>query len=257
MQKLSKQEKKELKILHNKETRKEKRKRSHLLKRQKRSTFLSSLSDEAREDFIKKEHEVQSLMIQETMRVSQEGIPLIFDFSYCELMTSVELGSLQSQISASVGFLRKQHPQYFSLFCSNVPSAMTEKLSRRGCQKWQVQVFEEDLAKIPPVQGKNLIYLSPEGEEPLVSIDSQAVYVIGGLVDRTIQSCQSFARGKALGVKIMRLPLQEHGTGLIKPERRVFNINTVVSFIHFLASGKSCEEAFLMSIPKRWTLIGS
>lgn len=254
MQKLTKQEKKQLKIKYHQETRKEKRKRSHLNKKLKRNAFVASLSEEDRERFYKKEQETLALIDQESQRASESGIPLIFDFSYCSKMTSVEIGSLQSQISDSVGFLRKQNPQYFSLICSNVPTELTEKLSKRGSKKWHLRVHEEDLTALDIVRDRTIVYLSPEGAEPLLSVDESCVYVIGGLVDRTIQSSLSYSRGQSLGVLTKRLPIAEHGFSIIKPERRVFNINTVVAFLHHLASGKSCEESFLLSIPKRWTL---
>jgi tRNA (guanine9-N1)-methyltransferase len=116
-------------------------------------------------------------------------------------------------------------------------------------------VFEQDLKDLPCVEQKPIIYLSPEGSEPLMEVDKNAVYVIGGLVDRTIQSCKSFKRGQELGARVLRLPISECGSKVVRPERRVFNVNTVVEFLHYLASGKTGEEAFVLSIPKRWTLL--
>lgn len=257
MQRLTKQEKKELKIKHHQETRKEKRKRSHLNRKLKRNDFLSQLSEAEKLEYFELEKQKKDSIFSESQRAASEGIPLIFDLSYLNIMTSVEIGSLQSQISASVGFLRQQNPQFFSLICSNVTTELNEKISRRGSKKWFLQVFEQDLRDLPCVQNKQIIYLSPEGNEPLLEVDKNAAYVIGGLVDRTIQSSRSFQRGQELGVKVLRLPIHEHGSKVIKPERRVFNINTIVEFLHYLASGKSCEEAFVLSIPKRWTLLTS
>lgn len=257
MQRLSKQEKRELKAKHNQETRKEKRKRSNLKKRAKRNAHLSQLSEAEKVEFFELEKQKNDSIFSESQRASSEGIPLIFDLSYLSIMTSVEIGSLQSQISSSVGFLRQQTPQYFSLICSNVSAELKEKISRRGSKKWFLQVFEQDLKDLPCAENKQIIYLSPEGSEPLLEIDKNAVYVIGGLVDRTIQSCRSFQRGQELGARVLRLPLTEHGSEIVRPERRVFNVNTIVEFLHYLAAGKSCEEAFVLSIPKRWTLLAS
>lgn len=257
MQRLSKQEKKQLKVKHHQETRKEKRKRSHINKRAKRSLMLSEMTEEQKTQFYESEKSQNLAIFEESQKAALEGIPLIFDLSYCNIMTSVEIGSLQSQISASVGFLRQQNPQFFSLMCSNASGELKEKLTKRGSKKWFLQVFEEDLQNIPNLKDKPIIYLSPEGNEPLLEIDQKAVYVIGGLVDRTIQSSKSFARGGEIGAKVLRLPILEHGAGILRPERRVFNVNTVVEFLHFLAAGKTCEEAFLSSIPKRWTLLAS
>lgn len=135
MQRLTKQEKKLKKFRYMQETRKAKRKRAHLQKKVKRNMMLGEMTVEERKDFIAKEREQEDLIKTECDRVSQVGIPLIFDLSYCSLMKSVEIGSLQSQISDSVGFLRKQCPQFFKLICCNVSDEIAEKISKRGAKK--------------------------------------------------------------------------------------------------------------------------
>ena len=55
-----------------------------------------------------------------------------------------------------------------------------------------------------------LVYLSPDADEILDTIDTFKVYVIGGLVDRSIAKNQSLNRATALGVQCVRLPLAEY-----------------------------------------------
>ncbi|OMJ86075.1 hypothetical protein SteCoe_12513 [Stentor coeruleus] len=252
MQRMTKQEKKLLKFKVNQENRKEKRKRQHQAKRVKRNQMLGEMSDEERKAYIAQERAAEQAIKTESDRVSQSGIPLIFDFSYYPMMTSVEAGSLQSQISGSVGFLRKQNPQYFKLLCSNVPEGLVEKLLKRGAKSWNVQVTQQDIKDIPDLIDKKIIYLSPDADEPLLEVPENCAFVIGGLVDRTIRSLQSLHRAGNLGVDVKRLPIKEHANNLIKPERRVFNIDTVVQVLHWLAAGVEAKEALIKSIPKRW-----
>ena len=127
---LTKQEKRLKKFQHMQEARKEKRKRAHSSKKHRRNEMLGEMSTEERKQFITEERAAEELMKIECNRISEVGIPLIFDLSYCSLMTSVELGSLQSQISDSVGFLRKQIPQYFKLLCSNATEEISQKLRK-------------------------------------------------------------------------------------------------------------------------------
>ena len=55
-----------------------------------------------------------------------------------------------------------------------------------------------------------LVYFSPDAEEALDAIDSSKVYVIGGLVDRSIAKNQSLNRANSMGVRCVRLPLAEY-----------------------------------------------
>ena len=76
------------------------------------------------------------------------------------------------------------------------------------------------------------MYLSPDAEECLNEIKDNQAYVIGGLVDRTIVSKQSLEKARNLGVLVRRLPIKECIGDIVKVERRVFNINTVVQVLH-------------------------
>ena len=214
--------------------------------------MLGEMTEEERREFIIQERVEEESIRMESERVSENGIPLLFDLSYCNIMTSVELGSLQSQISDAVGFLRKQFPQYFKLICANATEEITAKLQKRGAKKWCLFVYQDDIKNIPGLEQKEIVYLSPDAEECLEEINNNCAYVIGGLVDRTIQSKKSLERGNALGVSVKRLPVKEYLEGIAKPERRVFNINTVVQALHFMADGIGCKEALIRSIPKRW-----
>jgi tRNA (guanine9-N1)-methyltransferase len=252
MIRLTKQEKKLKKFKYMQETRKEKRKRAHIQKRRKRSQMLEIMTEDQRREFIQAERLEEEALKKELERVSEHGIPLVFDLSYCNLMSSVELGSLQSQISDSVGFLRKQAPQYFKLMCSNSNEEITQKLFKRGAKKWQVSVFQDDLLEIKELSHRKIVYLSPDAHECLETVDQDSAYVIGGLVDKTIQSKISLNRANDLAVAVKRLPTKEYASDIVKPERRVFNINTVVQVLHWMAAGIPIKEALLTSIPKRW-----
>merc|ERR1719272_810936 len=59
-------------------------------------------------------------------------------------------------------------------------------------------------------KGHHVIYLSPDAEEVLEGIQENAVYVVGGLVDRNRQPNASITRAVELGVTARRLPIAEH-----------------------------------------------
>ncbi|XP_061525875.1 tRNA methyltransferase 10 homolog B isoform X3 [Phycodurus eques] len=79
-----------------------------------------------------------------------------------------------------------------------VSHRMSDKMERteRSC----LDIF-------PP---ERVVYLSPDAEEALERVDHDDVYVLGGLVDESVQKTLSLSRAKELGVRAARLPIDEH-----------------------------------------------
>lgn len=103
-----------------------------------------------------------------------------------------------------------------------------------------------------------LVYFSPDAEEALDAIDSSKVYVIGGLVDRSIAKNQSLNRANSMGVRCVRLPLAEYYPECLhrgmsgKGERLVvLNINTLVEIIIAFSETHDWRATFERCIPIR------
>ena len=97
--------------------------------------------------------------------------------------------------------------------------------------------------------------LSPDSENVLEDFDLEnSIYIIGGLVDRTVKAKETFQRANEIGITSMRLPLKETIYSEINPFKfkKVLNMNTVVEILHTKASGLSWKETFLSCIPNRW-----
>ena len=116
MQRLTKQEKKLKKFRYMQETRKAKRKRAHLQKKVKRNMMLGEMTVEERKDFIAKEREQEDLIKTECDRVSQVGIPLIFDLSYCSLISLLKSGLYSHKFRTRSGFCENKVLSFLSLF---------------------------------------------------------------------------------------------------------------------------------------------
>jgi tRNA (guanine9-N1)-methyltransferase len=88
--------------------------------------------------------------------------------------------------------------------------------------------------------------LSPDAADALDTIDFEnTVFVIGGLVDRTVLKSASLQKSATRGVQAFKLPLPP----LIRGP--VLNINTVVEILHQRYLGLSWEETFAKVIPTR------
>ena len=74
--------------------------------------------------------------------------------------------------------------------------------------RWKVHRLDERVEeRFPPA---SLTFLTPDAPDVLGALDPARVYVIGGLVDRSVQKAASLARARGLGAATARLPLEAH-----------------------------------------------
>jgi uncharacterized membrane protein YgcG len=75
----------------------------------------------------------------------------------------------------------------------------------------------EALSPSPSPLPPELVMLTPDADEPLIGTPlngAQAVYIIGGIVDRSVVKNLSLSWARAAGVRARRLPVREHAAAL-------------------------------------------
>ena len=92
---------------------------------------------------------------------------------------------------------------------------------------WTLKSNEEDVLEVAKQMNKKPVYLSPDAPEPLTHIDPDAVYIIGGLVDRTVIRNASYNRAEQLGIPAVCLPIRE-----MMKSRHCLNLDHVVMMIN-------------------------
>ena len=79
------------------------------------------------------------------------------------------------------------------------------------------------------------------------------MYVIGGLVDRTVQKGASLGVARALGAAAARLPIAETlGPGAVAKGKGVLNVNDVFAALLAVHAGGTWTEALEAAIPARF-----
>jgi len=101
------------------------------------------------------------------------------------------------------------------------------------------------------VGSRELVYLSPDADEEIFHFDPETVYIIGGLVDGTINSMQTRNKAKSLNIKSARLPLDEFRKKY-SSFRPCLNITTVFEIIEKYHHHKDIIKAIDDSIPLRF-----
>ncbi|XP_061565944.1 tRNA methyltransferase 10 homolog C [Cololabis saira] len=146
----------------------------------------------------------------QAMRFDQ---PLVFDMSYESNMSRREIDNTVAQLLEVEGWNRRATEPFHLHFCNLQPDAPYKKelLKRYGPETWdRLLVTSTERQHIDLFPREQLVYLTADSPNVLRSFDHSKVYVIGALVDRSIQSGLSLANAKRLKLATARLPLDEY-----------------------------------------------
>lgn len=138
--------------------------------------------------------------------------PLVFDMSYESNMSRREIDNTVSQLMEVEGWNRRAAEPFHLHFCNLQRDGvyMQEFLKRYGAETWsRLLVTCTDQQHIQVFPQEQLVYLTADSPNVLRTFDHSKVYIIGALVDRSIQSGLSLASAKRLKLATARLPLNE------------------------------------------------
>lgn len=141
------------------------------------------------------------------------GQPLVYDMSYEHHMTRREMENAVSQLMETEGFNRRSSDPFHLHFCGLTPGGAyhRELLKRYGAETWERMLITETASQPADVfPREDLVYLTADSRTVLREFDHRKVYVVGAIVDRSIQSGVSLANAKRLQLATARLPLDEH-----------------------------------------------
>ncbi|KAL4479540.1 hypothetical protein ABPG72_018526 [Tetrahymena utriculariae] len=188
---------------------------------------LDGLSnDEKFQERCKRKEEIEQER-QNMIKGYESGIPLIIDNSFEQYMTFREIRSLAIQISQTV-FAQRKNKNPFQVNVCNASQQLKDCMNTQILKKLPFNVYEQDILEIERFKGKqaNMIYLSPDSENELETVDSSGntIYIVGGLIDRTVKKWASFDRANSMNIKSAKLPINSYLSDLT---RRALNIDTV------------------------------
>lgn len=138
--------------------------------------------------------------------------PLVFDMSYDTSMSRRELENTVSQLMEVEGWNRRATEPFHLHFCNLQKDGayMQELLKRYGAATWDhLLVTASDLQHVDMFPREQLVYLTADSPNVLRKFDHSKIYIIGALVDRSIQPGLSLANAKRLKLATARLPLDE------------------------------------------------
>ena len=208
-----------------------------------------------KQKILKKEKEKESLI-----EGYNSNFIICFDLNFNNYMNSKEQKSLTSQLALCYN-LNKHNKKKINFYFTNMTQDIKNILNKNDAEKWMVHYYEtpfyliDDLIKLK----KEFVYLSPDAEEELEDISEDKIYIVGGIVDRTVIQDLSMNRVKNIqndnsyDIKIVtkKLPLIKY---IKDVKNTVLNINTVVEILSLyvdMDKEKDWKIVLEKALPKR------
>ncbi|XP_036397116.1 tRNA methyltransferase 10 homolog C [Megalops cyprinoides] len=193
---------------------------------------------------------MDSVLNWRAAQAMQFGQPLVFDMSYEQHMSRRELENTVSQLMESEGWNRRSADPFHLHFCNlQIEGSYHQELVKRYGVAWdRLLVTATELRHVDLFPNNQLVYLTADSPNVLRAFDHSKVYVVGSLVDKSIQPGLSLANAKRLKLATARLPLNE----FLQWETGAKNL-TLDQMIRILLTIKDTGswEAALEFVPKR------
>jgi tRNA (guanine9-N1)-methyltransferase len=200
---------------------------------------------------------------EEFINKSKNGIKIIIDCDFENLMNEKSNISMCRQIS-EIYSINRHSKNPFNLILYNVGDFLLNNLQKNSFEKWlgikvykkgEFESFDNFIKEVLYKDCKNLeeekkkiYYLSADSENTINELDSNNVYIIGGIVDRNKYKGLSLNKAKELGINHGKFPIGEY---LKLQSSQVLTTNHTFHILNEFSIKHDWKEAFVSIIPKR------
>lgn len=167
-------------------------------------------------------------------------------------MHNVTPGHFGPQVLLLVSCCRSSQP--VALTVTSFTGHLETFATHIGAHSWKINKHKQHLLDLYPAE--DIIVLSPDADEPLLALDPNKSYVIGGIVDRSVCKGLTSSFGSRHGFRTVRLPVAEFaeqlGLGYAGASTRpVLNVSdVVVALIEYQRTG-DWVHALQQAVPAR------
>ncbi|XP_055533490.1 mitochondrial ribonuclease P protein 1 homolog [Wyeomyia smithii] len=184
------------------------------------------------------------------IQAMQFGQNLIFDCSYDEYMNDKEMRNTAKQLMLCFA-INRMHNEPFNIHHCNADFSRT---TMKALEKHLVQIREPSFpfnvsercyTELFPKE--RLVYLTPHCRTDLKEFSPDDVYIVGAMVDKSSQEPVSLGKAKKLGLRMARLPLDDH---FQFKGGKSLTIDQMLQILLELKTSNNFEKAFDY-VPKR------
>ncbi|XP_030046130.1 tRNA methyltransferase 10 homolog C [Microcaecilia unicolor] len=140
------------------------------------------------------------------------GQPLVFDMVYDIYMSHREMVNTISQLLKTEGLNRKSPYPFHIHFCSlQTEGPYHKELLKHYGEAWdKLLITTTEKAHVDMFPKDKLVYLTSDSPNVMKTYEHDKIYIVGSLVDRSIQTGLSLANAKRLNLSTARLPLEKY-----------------------------------------------
>ncbi|THV08197.1 hypothetical protein K435DRAFT_771760 [Dendrothele bispora CBS 962.96] len=196
-------------------------------------------------------------------KTSGFGGKVVIDLGFDDLMSEKEINSLCTQLAYTYSNNRSfGYP--FELICSSLNGkthARLENIGDAAHRRWQRtewwsdgydklwSTVQDTGAEHPHTIKKTVVYLTADSEEEIEELESDEIYIIGGICDHNRYKNLTLKKANEQGIRTARLPIGKYVASL--PTRKVLTVNQVFEIMLKWVETRSWEQAFYSIIPQR------
>ncbi|KAK9883148.1 hypothetical protein WA026_001346 [Henosepilachna vigintioctopunctata] len=195
---------------------------------------------------------INNMFNNKLIQAMRFGQKLIIDCGYYNKMTDVENANCAKQIMMLFGDNRLAEDPFDLHLCnfnknSNLAEMLQKKIDTLYNPEFPINIHEQSYLDLFPK--RNLVYLTPHCKEEMQYYDHDALYIIGGIVDKMNQEPLSMAKAKQENLQMMKLPLDKYllwtgGSG------KSLTLNQVLNILIDVKNTGNWEYAF-RHVPRR------
>ena len=179
------------------------------------------------------------------------GQKLVFDFSYEPYMDKPELINLGDQMALLFGQNYRSKTPFDLWFCNYDTQSKTHEFMSRAIgnlMKANSFISLEPKSYLDVMPKKRLVYLSPHAHESY-KFNEDDILIIGAFIDKKCGQPISFAKAKKEGLKMAKLPLDEHVPWGASSKR--LTLNQMLDILVAVKETGDWRSALLNYVPKR------
>lgn len=201
----------------------------------------------------KRELKCQILAKLEAVQKSDSVPKICIDMGLANLMNSKEIDRLAGQIRRVYGSNRQAaRPLHLTFANLETAGAIYKACQNKndGFAHYRVNMTNSSHLEIFPPE--KIIYLTPDSDSVLMSLEDDRVYVLGGLVDESPNKNHTLRLAEHQGLATARLPIDEYlQQANMGSFNKILSINQIFDILLTFYETKDWAVALLAGIPKR------
>jgi tRNA (guanine9-N1)-methyltransferase len=187
----------------------------------------NQMTEEEKEEHKEKHRRAREESEKRLQKALVEGVNVCVDLHFDDEHSEKERKSMWKQLSLTYCALKKASNPVHLHVTSIVPDSQTENgLKSQGLDSWLVSKHHRSPVDI--FTRENVVVLSPDSQNVLKEVSKDKVYVIGGIVDRSVRKGRTKDFAVEESVECARLPVQEY---IPNRQSHILNIDQMVSIL--------------------------